>query len=485
MAAVAQGEQAKYYPCPFIHLPKSVQMDNASPEKNLVQWTQLLEQHEEQKLLTLLCDAPIIEVAEFLTLQPTQKLVKLLTLLPQELQGAVFADFEEEQQHVLLQLLCKKDFAGIFTHIPSHQRAEFYQKLRDNEQIQLLPYLPKKVREDVMTLSAYPPDTAGGIMSTDFATVIENMTVKQAIQKLREDSPSKKMIYYIYVVDVNMQMIGFVSLKDLIMAAPDKKVASVIHENFVYAEVTDDRESVAQQVEKYDLVAIPILNEEKQLVGIVRYDDAMDVIRAEETEDMEKFMGIVSNEETSDYLKASSLQHFHKRVIWIVGLFIASIISEIIIHQHEALLGRLTVLALYLPMIAGAGGNAGSQAATVVIRAISLGQITLRDWLGVLLKETRIAFLLAFCLFFLAFLKVMILSGNVVLEHNSPYILAFTIALSLSLQVIISTVIGAALPLVSKYFNGDPAVAASPAITTLVDITGMAIYFAIAVALLC
>lgn len=460
-------------------------MANTVESTNLVRWNQLLEQQQEKQLLTLLCDAPIIEVADFLTQQPPQKLLSLLTLLPQELQGAIFADFEEEQQLIFYQSLNKKDFAHIFAHMPSHQRAEFYQQLSDKEQIQLLPYLSKKVREDVMTLSAYPPETAGGIMSTDFATVIEDMTIKQAIQKLREDSPSKKMIYYIYVVDKNMQMIGFVSLKDLIMAAPDEKVASVLHENFVYAEVNDDRESVAQQVEKYDLVAIPILNEEKQLVGIVRYDDAMDVIRAEETEDMEKFMGIVSDEETSDYLKASSFQHFRKRVTWIVGLFIASILSEMIIHRHEALLGKLTVLALYLPMIAGAGGNAGGQAATVVIRAVSLGQVTLRDWLKVILKEAKVAFLLAFCLFFLAFLKVIILSGNVILENHNTYSLAFVIALSLSLQVITSTVVGAALPLIAKYFNGDPAVAASPAITTLVDITGMAIYFAIAVALLC
>ena len=460
-------------------------MDNTVEATNLVQWTQLLEQQQEETLLALLRDAPVIEVAEFLAQQPSPRLLSLLTHLPPELQGAIFANFAEDQQLRLYQLLNKKKIAEIFAHIPSHQRAEFYQQLSDEKQVQLFPYLSKKVREDVITLSAYPPETAGGIMSTDFATVIEDMTVKQAIQKLREDSPSKKMIYYIYVVDKDMQLIGFVSLKDLIMAVPEEKVASVLHENFVYAGIDDDRESVAQQIEKYDLVAIPILNAEKQLVGIVRYDDAMDVIRAEETEDMEKFMGIVTNAENPDYLRSSSFQHFKKRVLWIVGLFIASIVSEMIIHRHEALLGRLTVLALYLPMIAGAGGNAGSQSATVVIRAVSLGQVTLRNWLGVIIKEVKVAFWLACCLFFLAFLKVIVLSGNVVLESHSTYHLAFAISLSLSLQVLTSTVVGAALPLVSKYFNGDPAVAASPAITTLVDITGMAIYFTIAVRLLC
>ncbi|XWN34847.1 MAG: magnesium transporter [Roseivirga sp.] len=449
-----------------------------------IRWDQLLEQQQEEELVTQLNEAPVVEIADFLAQQPPYKLLTVLTRLPEELQGNVFAFFDEEQQQSLYQLLSKKSFADIFSQIPSHQRAEFYQHLSDREQVRLLPYLSKKVREDVITLSTYPPETAGGIMSTDFATVMGDMTVGQAIQKLREDSPSKKMIYYIYVIDEDMQMIGFVSLKDLIMAAPDERVASVLRESFVYAEVTDDRESVVQKIEKYDLVALPILNEEQQLVGIVRYDDAMDVIRVEETENMEKFMGIVSNEETSDYLRASSFQHFKKRVTWIVGLFITSFLSEVIIHQHEALLAQLTVLALYLPMIAGAGGNAGSQAATVVIRAVSLGQVTLRDWLRIILKETQVALLLAFCLFFLAFLKVVILSGNATLADHSIYHLAFAIALALSLQVITSTVVGAALPLVAKYFNGDPAVAASPAITTLVDITGMAIYFTIAIALL-
>lgn len=459
-------------------------MASTAGTADLTQWTQLLEQQQEEQLLTLLCDAPVIEVAEFLSKQTPPKLLSLFIRLPKELQGAIFADLETAKQSTLYQSLPKKEFADLFSHIPSHQRSAFYQQLGHNAQIRLLPYLYKKDREDVMTLSAYAPGTAGSIMSTDFATVIEDMTIRQAIQKLRKDSPSKKMIYYIYVVDKNMQMMGFVSLKDLIMAAPEAQVAHVLHENFVHAGINDDRESVARQIEKYDLVAIPILNEEHQLMGIVRYDDAMDVIREEETEDMEKFMGIVSNEDTPDYLKASSLQHFRKRVTWIVGLFIASILSELIIHKHEALLGRLTVLALYLPMIAGAGGNAGSQAATVVIRALSLGQVTLRNWLGVIFKEAKVAFLLAFCLFFLAFLKVMILSGNVVVENHGTYRLALAIALSLSLQVITSTVVGAALPLVAKYFNGDPAVAASPAITTLVDITGMAIYFAIAIAML-
>jgi magnesium transporter len=310
------------------------------------------------------------------------------------------------------------------------------------------------------------------------------MTVKQAIQKLKEDAPSKKMIYYIYVVDANMRMIGFVSLKDLIMAEPDDLVAKSLHDNFIYGIVDEDQEAVAERIEKYSLVAIPILNEYGQLVGIVSYDNAIDIIRIEQTEDMERFMGIVSNEEMANYLKVSSFQHFKKRVAWILGLFITGILSSFVIHRHEYLLERITVLALYLPMITATGGNTGSQAASVVIRALSLGQITLRNWLVVIFKEAKVALLLAISLFFLAFLKVLLLSSYNIPEPYGIYRIAFTIGIALSIQVITSAIIGATLPLIAKYFNGDPAVAASPAITTLVDITGMMIYFAIAIAML-
>ena len=459
-------------------------MSNAVETTQLRSWKQLLEQGQESELLALLSRAPVVGVADFLAQQATADLLALLAQLPVEMQGAVFAEFDEQRQQAVYQLASKRDFATIFSHMPSSDRADFYQQMNDREQAKLFPYLTKRVREDVIVLSAYPPKTAGGIMSTDFATVLGEMTVKQAIRKLREDAPSKKMIYYIYVVDENMRMIGFVSLKDLIMNASATQVTSILHHNFVYATVTEDQEAVAKRLEKYDLIAMPILNEEQQLVGIVSYDDAMEVIRLEQTEDMEKFMGIVSQETATDYLSTPSWQHFQKRVTWIVGLFITGFLSSLVIHRNKAILERITVLAVYLPMMADTGGNAGSQAASVVIRALSLGQVSLSNWLGIIFKEAKIGLWLALSLFLLAFLKVRILAGHISMEHHSIYKLAFTIGLALSLQVITATIIGATLPLVAKYFNGDPAVAASPAITTIVDITGMSIYFAIAMALI-
>ncbi|MHB9147961.1 MAG: magnesium transporter [Candidatus Amoebophilus sp.] len=462
-------------------------MNNGADLTQQEYWQGLLARQKEDELIDFLEDAPIVEAADFLAQLSPTKTLGILIKLPVSMQGAIFAEFDDSYQSILYRLADKKDFAYIFSSMPSEYRADFYQRLDGKEQARLLPYLTKRVREDVIALSAYPSETAGSIMSTDFATVLEDMTVKQAIQKLKEDAPSKKMIYYIYVVDANMRMIGFVSLKDLIMADPDELVANSLHDNFIYAIVDEDQEAVAKRIEKYSLVAMPILNEEGQLLGIVSYDYAMEVIRMEQTEDMERFMGIVSNEETSDYLKASSFQHYKKRVAWIVGLFITGFLSTLVIHKHEYLIERITVLSLYLPMIAATGGNAGSQAASVVIRALSLGQITLSNWLSIIFKEAKVAILLAISLFLLAFSKVVLLSllsSANTFDQYDVYRVAFTIGLALSLQVINSTIIGAALPLIAKYFNGDPAVAASPAITTIVDITGMIIYFYVAIAVL-
>jgi len=458
-------------------------MNNPSELSKYEAWHKLIAIQNEVDLIKQLNDAPTVQVADFLhELSPTKSL-NILLKLSLVVQGAVFTEFEEEYQFMLYRLADKKDFADIFSHMPSGYRADFYQKMESKEQARLFPYLSKKIREDVIALSSYSAETAGGIMSTDFATVLGGMTVSEAIEKLKEDAPSKKMIYYIYVIDANMRMIGFVSLKDLVMSAPTDMVDNLLHENFIFATVDEDQEAVAKRIEKYALVAMPILNEEAQLVGIVSYDDAMEVIRMEQTEDMERFMGIVSNEERSEYLKSSSFQHFKKRAVWILGLFVSGILSGVVYQKHADLIERITAVALYLPMITATGGNAGSQAASVVIRALSLGQVNLRDWLIIIIKEAKIAILLAIILFILAFFEVLlfslIFSKNTSLASYGAYNMAFTTGLALSIQVVTSTVIGAVLPLIAKYFNGDPAVAASPAITTIVDITGMIIYFSI------
>jgi magnesium transporter len=437
-------------------------------------------QHIDQivEMVPVMKKMPVVEVAEILEAIDETYLFNILDCFTLEQQALIFSEFPMVKQLNLFKTVSKKRFAQIFENMPSENRADFFQHLTQEEQSSLLPYLSKKVREDVIKLSAYPPETAGGIMSTDFATVESQMTCAEAIEKVRRDAPSKKTVYYVYVVDSNQRLQGFITLKDLIMAEPYTKVENALHRDFVFAFVDEDREKVAQLIERYDLVAIPILNRENQLVGIVTHDEAIDVIRAEHSEDMQKFMGIVQANEEFDYLGTSTFKHFKKRVVWIVSLAAVGIISGIIIHRYENALEKLLILALYMPMVADTGGNAGSQAATVVVRALALGQITVLNWFKILWKEAKISLLLAVCLGLLAYGKVLFLSWetDIPSDYSLP-VIAFMISLALALQVVSATVIGAGLPLLVKRFGGDPAVAASPAITTVVDITGLLIYF--------
>jgi magnesium transporter len=448
-------------------------------------WIILSEKQKIRELKPALDKMTLKEVAEVLESLEEGTILEALEFFDAESQSKILSHFDIRRQLEFFQKISKRRFAPLFENMASDDRCDLFQHMSQEEQAAILPYLDKETREDVVRLSAYPPETAGGIMSTDFATIMATMSVESAMAKVRRDSPSKKMIYYIYVVDNRMKMVGFVSLKDLIMASPNQLINDILHEQFVSTDVDEDREIVAKKIEDYDLLAIPVLNSAGQLVGIVTQDDAIEVIRAEHTEDMEKFMGIMTESAEHDYMQTSSMKHFRKRVVWIVSLAAVGIISGMIIHRFESTLEALIILALYMPMVADTGGNSGSQAATVIVRALALGQISPKQWFKIVFKEFKISSMLAVCLGVLAFLKVLFLSWETSIP--SEYTLnqlAFIISLALSLQVVSATCIGAGLPLLVKRFGGDPAVAASPAITTVVDITGLLIYFTVTVTLL-
>jgi magnesium transporter len=422
---------------------------------------------------------PVVEVAELLEkLESDYDRIDVMSQFPIDRQALILADLPVTVQLSLFNAMSRKAFATIFEQMPTQAQVDFFQFLSKKAQTEILPFLSKSVRENILRLSAYPPDTAGGIMSLDYASVFERMTCAEAIAKVRADAPSKKLVYYAYVVNDEQTLLGFVTLKDLIMADPAQMIADVVHREFVFVYVDEDREEVAKKIEKYDLIAIPVVNRQMQLMGVVTHDEAIDIIRAEQTEDLEKFMGIAQRDTELNYLETSSWKHFQKRVTWVVTLAAVGIISGMIIHNYEKALEKMLILALYMPMVADTGGNVGSQAATVIVRALALGEFSVRAWLKVIWKETKVSSLLALCLGLLAFAKVLFLSWETEIPAEySLFKVAFVISLALSLQVITATVIGAALPLIVKAFGGDPAVAASPAITTIVDITGLLIYF--------
>lgn len=457
---------------------------NPDPEnQELLQ--DLSEQGKTEELLEMFEELPTMDVAEFMEGKPVDEVITYFKELDVEDQGRIFSDLSLDLQIQLFHALERKTFAKIFGQMYSDIRADLYQELTKEEQIELLPYLEKKVREDVIILSAYPPETAGGIMTTDFATIFADMTAAEALAKIRKDAPSRDMIYYIYVVDHSMVMKGLVTLKDLVMHEPQVRVHEMLNEYFMHAEVNEDRESVAQKIERYDLVAIPVLNSLHQLVGIVSHEEAIDVIQREATEDIERIMGIIPSEDDVDYLNTSSFQHFKKRVVWLVSLAAVGIISGMIISEYQSVLESFIILAMYMPMMAATGGNTGSQAAAVVIRSLSLGEMDETDWPKIVMKEAKVSFMLAVSVAALTYLKIAFLSFSALLpEGFSMSYIGIIISIAIAIQVMSSAIIGAGLPVFVRKLGGDPAVVASPAITTIVDITGLLIYFSVASATL-
>ncbi|CAN5844889.1 magnesium transporter [soil metagenome] len=378
-----------------------------SKDERVVAMQNLLFKGQREELLALLKDRPVVEVAEFHEKQTDDDIIELLGLFSPENQGYIFSDFNRKLQLRIFFKMETRDFAELFSRMPSDDRVDFYQYLKKEEQEELLPFLEKKTKQDVLNLSGYRPDTAGGIMNTDFATVLHTMTMEEALARIRKASPSKKMIYYLYVVDEQMKLLGFITIKNLLMAELEEPILHFVNTNFVSAHVEEDQESVAEKIGRYDLVALPVVNEKGQLVGIVRHDDALDIVRREATADFERFMGIMSEGDTSiRYLDTTAWSHFRKRVVWIVGLAAVGILSGVIIHSYEEALDTLRILALYMPMMADTGGNVGSQAATVVVRALALGEITARSWFKVIFKEAKVALLIALCLGVFAYGKV-------------------------------------------------------------------------------
>ncbi|MCA1906333.1 MAG: magnesium transporter [Desulfarculus sp.] len=427
-----------------------------------------------------------VRMAEALTeLSPEESWRALMALGPQD-RATVFANLDEASQVQLALSMSRQDFAAILTHMPPDERVDLLKRIPEDRQEEVLPALAQAEREDIRRLTMHPEGTVGAIMTSDYAVLPPEVTVSQALARLRREAPDKETIYYSYVVDADRKLIGFVSLKDLILARPETVIAQVMHRDLIQARVDEDQEEAAHKIAKYNLIALPVVDSQGVLVGIVTHDDAIDVINQEHTEDMEKLMAIAGRHEAGAYLATPVWTHFRNRFYWITGLAAVGLVSGLIIHNFETTLMNLLILALYMPMVADTGGNTGSQSATVIVRALALREVSPSDVLRILWKEFRVSALLALALGVLSFGKVLFLSSDS--EGGTGgfplALIGLAIALALAIQVVTATLIGAALPLLAARLKFDPAVVASPALTTIVDITGLLIYFSTAKLLL-
>jgi magnesium transporter len=397
--------------------------------------------------------------------------------------GEIFSHFTHELQLSLSELLSASQLTTLVTHMSHDERVDFFQMLPEERQESLFRRLAQSERDDIIRLGAYEEGTAGAAMTSEYVTLPIQATAAEAIGRLRREAPEKETIYESYIVDENRKLIGVVSLKDLILAPMNLPLSEIMRTDIIFVRSSDDQEEAAQKIAKYDLIAIPVVNDSEALVGIITHDDVIDILTEEHTEDMEKLMALTSS--GGEYLSTSSWHHFKRRATWIVSLAALGLASGFILHANEAILDKFVILALYMPMMADTGGHIGGQSVAVLVRAIATGEVKVKDTLRVFWKEAKIAVMMAIVLAVLAFGKIMILSSPSEIPAGFSMVkIALTITLALVVQVFTATFIGAGLPLLAERFKLDPAIVAAPALTTIVDIVGIFLYFKIATAII-
>lgn len=396
---------------------------------------------------------------------------RLLERLPDR--AEVFTFFEPEQQVRLAREFPRATLAELVSEMPADERTDLFKRFDQNQRDTLLPALAQAEREDIRKLSAYVEGTAGALMTSDYAVLRKDMTVAQALASLRDEAPDAETIYQAYVIDKKRKLIGAVSLRELILSDLDRSIKDLMVSDVVSAQVTDDQEDIAKKIARYDLLALPITDTGGVLIGIVTYDDAMDVVSAEATDDIHKSAGVTT---IVGSLKDATIGLlYRKRIFWLVLLVFGNLFSGAGIAHFEDIIAANIVLVFFLPLLVDSGGNAGSQSATLMVRALATGEVVMRDWLQLIGREALVA---------LALGCTMALAVSVLGYIRGDATVALVLALSMVSIVMIGCMIGMSLPFVLSKFNFDPASASAPLITSVCDATGVVIYLFIASQLL-
>ena len=398
-------------------------------------------------------------------------------------QADVFAYFPPEWQVKLVQGAGRPQMARLIEAMSHDDRADLLRRLDPKVREELLRLVDEADRRDIAKLIDYAPNTAGALMTTDYAWLPENLTAEEAIERLRLQAPNRETIYYVYVVDDARRLLGVVSLRDLITAPRHARLPDLMETQIVTVRVSDDREKVAQDMGRYDLLAIPVVDADNRLVGIITSDDVLDVVVEEATEDAHRMGGV--GPITENYLEASFVTIWRKRALWLSALFIAEMFTFNAMAYFDDAMKAVTVLALFVPLCLSTGGNSGSQAATLITRAIALGQVTVSDWFRVLRHEMLMGVVLGLTLGGIALARTLFLTPHHVLINPDDSVvplrlLAVTVTVAVTAICLWGTLIGSLLPMVFKRLGVDPGIASSPFVATFVDVTGIMIYFSIA-----
>ena len=415
------------------------------------------------------------DVAAFLETIDTEDCLKLFRILPKSMAADVFSYLEIENQTMIIQRLSDKDAANIVNNLMADDAADLMEEMPANIVKRLLANASADVRRDINHLLRYPEDSAGSVMTVEYVDLKEDNTVRQAIEKIRRFGVDSETINICYVLDKKRTLVGTVALRYLLLKEDDEVIGDIMHENVVSIHTLMDQEEVAQMFQKYDFTAMPVVDNENRMVGIITVDDVVDIMEEEATEDMEKMAAIVPSDKP--YMKTGVFETWKKRMPWLLLLMISATFTGSIIAGFEDALSSCTILVAYIPMLMDTGGNAGSQSSVTVIRGLSLGEIEFSDLLKVIWKEIRVAVLCGVVLSTANFAKLL-------LFDRVAIGVAAVVCLTLVCVVFLAKLVGCVLPMIAKKIGFDPAVMASPFITTIVDALSLLIYFGIASSLL-
>jgi magnesium transporter len=400
---------------------------------------------------------------------PAQRLF-LLSTLPLEYAADLFENLEEEEQQELLNRMEASRLGTFLDELDPDERADLLADYPDDVRARFLSLMDRKEAEDTRRLISYPEDTAGGRMTTDYAWVREEMTVAEAMEALRREAQEVETIYSIYVIDEQGKLRGMVTLKDLVLAEPTRKIQDIMLREIISVPADMDQEKVAREyIAKYDYLALPVVDRDNELLGIITVDDMIDVLQEENTEDMHRF-GAAGDQE--DYLKMNTFHLARKRFIWLFFLVVASFFSVMVMGTYSEVLGSVIALAFFIPLLMNSAGNAGTQAATVAVRGLATGELKIDDIWRVCRKEILIGVTVGVALGLLGLLRAFLLDKSAAL--------GLTVGITMVAAVVVSTTIGGALPFMFKRLGFDPALMSGPLLTTIVDISTLTIYFELA-----
>ena len=439
----------------------------------------LLEERKFNTLRDILTTMKPYDIAAIFEELQDEKTPILFRIMPKELAAETFVEMDDETQEFLIHGLSDSELKEVVDELFVDDAVDLIEEMPANVVKRILRQADKDMRKQINELLKYPEDSAGSIMTTEFIFLRPDMTAEMAIKRIRRTGVDKETIYTCYVTDNNNKLIGISTVKDLLLADDDDLVKDLMEENVISVNTLDDQEQVAQMFSNYNFLALPVVDNENRLVGIVTIDDAIDVIQEEATEDIEKMAAVLPSDKP--YMRTSVWGIYRKRIPWLLVLMLSATFTSTIISSFEGALASVIVLSSFIPMITGSGGNAGSQASVSVIRALSLGEIEFKSMFKVLWKELRVSILCGATLAAANFIKLMIFDLN---GNPNAFVIALVVSLTLLGTIMMSKLVGSSLPLLASKIGFDPAVMANPLISTVCDSLSLLIYFGIATSIL-